>query len=1715
MSNNRRSGSRRQRVPAGSKYRRVLALEILEKRLLRTGFPVTNTNDAGTGSLRQAILDSNAATAQANTITFAIPGQGVQIIAPQTELPAITNAVLIDGFSQPDYGATPLIELSGSQLTTGDGLVSTAANVTIRGLDINDFTGGAGIHITGAGGTRDWIYANFLGVDPTGAQANANNEGVEIDGGASENTIGGTIAGAVNVISGNKQDGISITGQGTSQNVVAGNLVGTDSSGTVAVGNAAQGIHVDSGATDNTIGGTIAGSGNVVSGNDACGLFIVGAGTSGNVIQGNFIGVDITGKERLGNGLQGIYFDSGTFDNTVGGTAGGAGNVISANGNGGIWINGASDDVVEGNLIGTDITGTLALGNAFSGVYMSAGASGNTIGGDTTGAGNVIAGNGNWGVVDTGQGSQSNYLSGNHIGGNPSSSSQLRNASGGVLASGGATLSMGSSSVTSGGIMVASGATVVVSGSDNTIRGGLTLKTSGFLNFFGSSNSVAGGVMADKGVLSVFGTTNRISGAIFISGGNITIFGIDNSVSGSVDLEGSGLLKLTGTSDKYSGSAKEDGDAAVQIYGKNNTISGGLLVSGGASLTLGSNVDVEGDVTATSFGGVFITGSHNKIAGGIDLKDGRTMTVAGTGNVISGYLKDEGAASIKGSGSLSVLGGVLTLEGNTKVSTALTLDGGTLEASGKSNSVSGTLTVEAGALKVSGAGSQLVASGVVTISGGTLNLQGSGTVNINGNLTIDGKGALSTSSSSTLNVTGSILGTTTNVASFNPQGTVILDGSGTSASPQLLEAMSDDFGNMASGYIQNFAYGTLELAANTYAELVDNSANSPGNAPNAVYVNTLIVPSGTTLNLNGLHLYALQSTINGTVTGGTVSPPTDNWISTSSGNWNVASNWSTGAVPTSSSVVIINVPGATPTITISSGTQSVLSLTAADPISITGGSLIVSASSTISGALSMTGGKVEATGTGVSLAVTGTTTASGVGLDAYSGATISLPQLTSYTDPSTGVYLETSGSGSVLSLPNLASITGTSVSVYASGPGCLIYLPALTTYKMSSRAGLTAQNGSTVVLNSSLTSLNNVNVTVDGTSTLPITQFTTLTDCEISVFGATYSLPNLTNITGSGLYADFGATLTVPYLTTDFDNAPAYTELQAGANSTLNLPALTSITGNPVRVDPSGANSLVELPVLTTFNITSGSGSMSATVGATISDPKLTSLNGVVVTLDATSSLTTSQYTTLTDGNITLEGGSLSLPNLTDIDGSSFMVSGGATLELPAATSYASPTTSVTTSFDWWATGPGSTLTFPKLASLGTLGTALSIEALSGGGVSIPTLEAITSANVDVTFESDGSGSTINLQDLASVVGSFGYPLLTITHGATLFDPNLTMFASVTITTDPTGTFTVPAGETFTFSSGNSTINTGTVVDQGALNIAGTPTFRINGSLSITGQGGLSGGASSTLYVSGSILGNTTNVAGFSPPGTVVLNGSGTSSSSPQLLEAMSADFGNGLSGYNQNFAYGTLNVGLNTYVKLVDLYANTGSSPNAVYVNKLIVNSGATLNLNGLHLYALQSTINGTIINGTVSPPTDNWISTSSGNWNVASNWSTGVVPTANSIVIINVPGATPTITISSGNQSALSLTAADPISITGGSLTVGGNSTISGGLSMTGGSLEANGAGVSLSVTGPTTVTDANLYAEGGATLSLPQLASYTDTNPAATLEATARGAYCPCPI
>ncbi len=350
---------------------------------------VTNTTNSGPGSLRDAITDSNRDTTDVDRIVFDIPGPGPHTIAPTFALPSVTTPAIIDGTTQPGFQGTPIVEVSGAGiLSLTNGLTVQTTNSVIRGLVINRFTNAA-ISITIAGGNV--IEGNYLGTNVAGTAALPNFFGVNISN-TSNNRIGGTAPGQRNVISGNTVDGVRITGAGSNQNIVHGNYIGVDATGTVAVPNVG-GVFVSAGATNTFIGGLAAGAGNVISGNTQFGV-LVNIGSTGNIIQANLIGLDVGGTLDRGNG-EGIVVDAST-GTRIGGTVTEARNVISGNNSNGIRLTGAatSGTFVHGNYLGTDAAGVTAVPNTTNGVQIAGGASSNDIGGPVAGAGNLISRNG-------------------------------------------------------------------------------------------------------------------------------------------------------------------------------------------------------------------------------------------------------------------------------------------------------------------------------------------------------------------------------------------------------------------------------------------------------------------------------------------------------------------------------------------------------------------------------------------------------------------------------------------------------------------------------------------------------------------------------------------------------------------------------------------------------------------------------------------------------------------------------------------------------------------------------------------------------------------------------------------------------------------------------------------------------------------------------------------------------------------------------------------------------------------------------------------------------------------------------------------------------------------------------------------------------------------------------------------------------------------------
>ena len=396
--NGRPSARRRPRRPHRSDA--LPRAEWLETRQLLATFTVTSAADTGDGTLRDAIERANA-LAGPDTVLFAITPDGRKTINLSTALPQITDPLAIDGRTQPlaaaDDPDPPRIRIAGAGAGTAVGLnfSAGASGSIVRGLAITNFSSD-GIRLAGDG---NLIEGNYIGLGFSGDADEGNGgDGIEVNG--SQNTIGGASALQRNLISGNGGSGVRLGG---TENRIIGNLIGTDVTGATAVSNDIDGVGVF--GDGNFIGGTDTGERNVISGNRygiSFSFLTNEGGGSRNTVAGNFIGTSSDGSQSLGNRLGGIR--GGDFtSNTIGGPTEAARNIISGNGGIGINLEGQATaggfvvpNTVQGNYIGTDVSGDLDLGNAGFGISLST--VGSLIGGGSPEAGNLIAFNDGVGV---------------------------------------------------------------------------------------------------------------------------------------------------------------------------------------------------------------------------------------------------------------------------------------------------------------------------------------------------------------------------------------------------------------------------------------------------------------------------------------------------------------------------------------------------------------------------------------------------------------------------------------------------------------------------------------------------------------------------------------------------------------------------------------------------------------------------------------------------------------------------------------------------------------------------------------------------------------------------------------------------------------------------------------------------------------------------------------------------------------------------------------------------------------------------------------------------------------------------------------------------------------------------------------------------------------------------------------------------------------------
>ncbi len=847
---------------------RLVAEQLEDRSVPAATFNVTTTADAGAGSLRQAILDANA-TAGADVVTFNIPGAGPHTIQPVSALPTITEAVTIDGWSEPDFAGMPVVELRGSSAGAGaTGLTITASNSVVRGLVVNGF-GGSGIRISGPGTTGNEIGGNYIGTDVTGTVAVPNATGVSIENGASNNSVGasteilipnyfgdnvlrfathsgdavgpnlsgggldvaydvkvgpdgnyyvssrgtgkilrydgvtgafidvfiadtvvdphfilftpdnhllvpgfynnqirrfnattgafvdvfttgnglngagdmivgpdgllyvasyytssvkkynattgaylGEIAtvngpqglafdglgrlyvasygshviarynpttgafidtfasggslgasaeiqfgpdgllyvvdhaghsvsrfrsdgtdlgvfltaadglngpvsmllesvGTPNLISGNAGSGVLITGSGTTGNVVAGNYIGTDVTGTAALGNMLDGIRVIN-AAGNTIGGTTASTRNVISGNLGSGVQIVGPGSGNNLIAGNYIGVDVSGTADLGNALYGVHVLNTSASNTIGGTTTGAGNVLSGNEWSGLILERASNQVVQGNRIGTNASGTAAVPNRYEGITLYINSNGNLIGGAAPGAGNLISGNRNGIAIESANGAcEFNVVQGNRIGTNAAGAAAIGNSMNGIG---------------------------IAPGLMNNFIGGTTAAERNVI-----SGNVGNGILDWGAGTTITGNYIGVdvTGLVALGNGGYGVLNDGNRPNARITLGGLTDIPGTGVGNVISGNGFGNGSSGVALA--NATIQGNLIGLGADGATVIPNYRTGLIVTGTTVVGGPDPRARNVISGnresGIEVYAGVTIQGNSIGTDVTGTLR--------------------------------------------------------------------------------------------------------------------------------------------------------------------------------------------------------------------------------------------------------------------------------------------------------------------------------------------------------------------------------------------------------------------------------------------------------------------------------------------------------------------------------------------------------------------------------------------------------------------------------------------------------------------------------------------------------------------------------------------------------------------------------------------------------------------------------------------------------------------------------------------------------------------------------------------------------------------------------------------------------------------------------------------------------------------------------------------------------------------
>ncbi len=788
-------------------------------------------------------------------------------------------------------GALTLATTNGDLFLAGT-LTNTGPSgaIAVTGTDnIRDYTNGATID-NQAGATFDFQSA-------AGMTNYGNNTGAFINAGTLEMSAGSGTAVIVfpvtdsGTILGNSGT-LELTGGGSGGSSASPGIVTAAAGATVILGGSFSGSFAGSGAgavqlsdftgagatlnftgsvlqwattpNGNVLGGTVTNAGALTLATTNGDLFLAGTLTNTGAIA-------VTGTDNIRD-----YTNGATIDNQVGATFDfqSAAGMTNYGNNTGAFINAGTLEMSAGSgtaviVFPVNDTGTI-LGNSGT-LELTGGGSGGSSGSPgivTAAAGATVILGGSFSGSFAGSGAGAVQLS-DFTGVGTSGAAlnfsgsvlqwvntQNGNILGGTVTNAGAlTLATTNGDLFLAGTLTNTGA-IAVTGTDNIrdYTNGATIDNQAGATFDFQSTAGMTNYGNNTGTVNNAGILETSAG----SGTTTIVFAVTDT--GLIEDE-SDTLDLTGGGSGGSSAAIDAATGATVILSGN--FSGDFAGSGSGSVQL-SGFTGTGTGATLDFTGSLLQWTGGSLAGTIT--NAGTLTIAGNSSLaLAGTLNNTGTIDDTNTNQVYASASLTTINNEA----GATFDFQAAASLNNGNAV-GTFN-NAGILEMS------ARSGMATIRftmGGPGNLViNSVTLTIDsGILEFDNSEFLAIAPSASLTFGGNLIGGTQNADQFAPDGNVLLNGSGTVTTPQLLEVMSQDLGNVVAGFQNNFAYGTLALGNGTYVKLVDNSQNVPaaGTKADALYVNALVVPSGCTLNLNGLNVYARQTQINGTIVGGTV-----------------------------------------------------------------------------------------------------------------------------------------------------------------------------------------------------------------------------------------------------------------------------------------------------------------------------------------------------------------------------------------------------------------------------------------------------------------------------------------------------------------------------------------------------------------------------------------------------------------------------------------------------------------------------------------------------------------------------------------------------------------------------------------------------------------------------------------------------------------------------